>query len=105
MRATASTSANRAASAIPKLMSARVYCAAIVVAVACFGCQQSVVPIDDAKGDAPEDAPEVDAAPSRLRVLFIGNSYTGVNDLPGMVARIAATSGTSPEITVDSWVE
>ncbi|MEJ1935593.1 hypothetical protein WDZ92_35820, partial [Nostoc sp. NIES-2111] len=28
-----------------------------------------------------------------LRVLFLGNSYTYFNDLPGMVSKLAATSG------------
>lgn len=30
---------------------------------------------------------------SRLRILFIGNSFTARNDLPGLIASIAATSG------------
>jgi hypothetical protein len=37
-------------------------------------------------------------------VLFIGNSYTSVNDLPAMLARIAATAGVPPEISVDQVV-
>lgn len=40
-----------------------------------------------------------------LRVLFIGDSYTYVNDLPGMLTSIAATSGTSPRITTDEVVQ
>ncbi len=40
-----------------------------------------------------------DAGP--LRVLFIGNSYTYVFDVPGLLARIAATATTPPIITVD----
>jgi hypothetical protein len=35
-------------------------------------------------------------------VLFIGNSYTYVNDLPGMLARIAATAPFSPRMTTDA---
>lgn len=35
--------------------------------------------------------------PSPPRVLFVGNSLTYVNDLPGMVARISATLGTPVE--------
>jgi hypothetical protein len=38
-------------------------------------------------------------------VLFIGNSYTYVNDLPGGVQQLAATGGTSPAIDVASVVE
>ncbi len=51
-------------------------------------------------GDAP-----VDARPKDLRILFIGNSYTYVNDLPGMLSRIAATSGVLPTITTDQIVQ
>ncbi len=40
-----------------------------------------------------------DAGP--LRVLFIGNSYTYVFDVPGLLARIAATATTPPIIAVD----
>jgi hypothetical protein len=43
-----------------------------------------------------------DAGVAELRVLFIGNSYTYVNDLPGMLSRIAASSGAPPRIAVDS---
>ncbi len=42
-----------------------------------------------------------DTAPSRLRVLFVGNSYTYVNDLPAVVTSIARASR-GPAITVDS---
>jgi hypothetical protein len=54
---------------------------------------------DDA-GDATPDG-----GPAALRVLFIGNSYTFVNDLPGMLVRIAATAGVPPAITTDEVVE
>ena len=46
-----------------------------------------------------------DAGPTALNVLFIGNSYTYVNDLPGMLAQIAATAGTPPAITTDEVVQ
>ena len=57
--------------------------------------------------DAPLDAAvarAADASPERpsLRVLFIGNSYTYVNDVPGLLARIAASSTTGPRIVTDS---
>lgn len=51
------------------------------------------------------DAGPPDAGPSDLRVLFIGNSYTYVNDLPAMLEQIAATAGTPPTITTDEVVE
>lgn len=51
------------------------------------------------------DAGPSDAGPSALRVLFIGNSYTYVNDLPGMLEQIAATAGVPPAITTDEVVE
>ncbi len=53
---------------------------------------------DAALADA---GPADDAAPSRLRVLFVGNSYTYVNDLPAVVTSIARASR-GPAITVDS---
>ena len=34
-----------------------------------------------------------DTPPAPLKVLFIGNSYTSVNDLPGMVAGLAEAAG------------
>jgi hypothetical protein len=61
--------------------------------------------------DAPPDAPDApldsppDAPPASLRVLFVGNSYTFYNDLPGLIARMgaaAARAGRGPVITVDS---
>jgi hypothetical protein len=36
--------------------------------------------------------------PSCLRVLFIGNSYTSVNDLPGTFARLARSGGRRVEV-------
>ncbi len=51
------------------------------------------------------DAGPSDAGPSDLRVLFVGNSYTYVNDLPAMLAQIAATAGTPPAITTDEVVQ
>jgi hypothetical protein len=46
-----------------------------------------------------------DGGPPPLHVLFIGNSYTYVNDLPGMLSRIAATAGIPPAITTDEVVQ
>ena len=65
-------------------------------------------PVDTPTVDAPPvDAPPVDTAPppAPLRVLFVGNSYTYVNDLPALVARLAtegARQGNGPTIAVDS---
>src|SRR4051794_24082814 len=44
-----------------------------------------------------------DAGPA-LRVLFIGNSYTYVNDLPGRVHAVAESSGVAT-VDVDSVVQ
>ena len=60
------------------------------------GALEAAPPDGGAADDAQADG---DAA---LRVLFIGNSYTYANDLPGMLAQIAATAGTPPSITTDS---
>jgi hypothetical protein len=63
------------------------------------------VTIDAVTADAAVDAPSVDAAPdvaaARLRVLFVGNSYTYYNDLPMVVSRIgdaAARAGRGPAV-------
>lgn len=59
---------------------------------------------DAPAADAPADVTR-DATPTRLRVLFVGNSYTYVNDLPGLVARMGAAAsraGVGPDITTDS---
>jgi hypothetical protein len=103
-------------------------CTAIVVA--CAGCSTAAhapSPSDTATADASalEDGATPDAGlegghtadagagdtdagytgPSALHVLFIGNSYTYVNDLPGMLTQIAATAGTPPTITTDEVVQ
>ncbi len=39
--------------------------------------------------DSSTPAPDAGTEPPTVRVLFIGNSYTGVNDLPHVVARLA----------------
>lgn len=50
----------------------------------------------------PPDAPAAPAAPvpppgaPQLHVMFVGNSYTFVNDLPGMLHAVAATDAVSP---------
>ena len=45
----------------------------------------------EAAADGGMDAADA-AAPTQKRVLFIGNSYTGVNDLPSVVAALADTT-------------
>jgi hypothetical protein len=61
-------------------------------------CDASAPPADAA-------APGADAGPTSLKVLFIGNSYTYVNDLPGMLSRIAATAGAPPAIATEEVVQ
>src|ERR1700689_5217578 len=82
-----------------------------IVACAISACSSSVG--DDAitknGGDATDggaaDGSEADAGRTALHVLFIGDSYTYVNDLPGMLSSIAATAGTGPTITTDEVVQ
>jgi hypothetical protein len=60
------------------------------------------------QGGAPTDAGATeDARPARttLSVLFIGNSYTYVNDVPGLLSRIASTAQDGPLIVTDEVVE
>src|SRR3989442_1625729 len=54
----------------------------------------------DAGSDAGTDA-GADAGAATLSVLFIGNSYTYVNDLPGMLQQIAATAKAPPLISTE----
>jgi len=54
-----------------------------------------------AAADAPAEA-SFDAAVAERRVLFIGNSYTYVNDLPKLVADLSTTSGLSPRLVTES---
>jgi hypothetical protein len=83
----------------------------IITALAVVACSPQSPPSTD--GGAPDPDATVpdgrvmtpDAASRPLRVLFIGNSYTYVNDLPRMLARIAATAGTPPAITTDQVVQ
>ncbi len=54
------------------------------------------------------DAPPPPDAPTTLRVLFIGNSYTYYNDLPAMIATLGspgAGTPTRPHLEVDSVTE
>lgn len=39
---------------------------------------------------------------SPIRILFIGNSFTATNDLPGVLTALANTSTAGPELVVDS---
>jgi len=55
------------------------------------------------RGAAPDAGSDQEAgAPEGLRALFIGNSYTYVNDLPGHVNEMAATARLPPTIDVAS---
>jgi hypothetical protein len=87
---------------------------AAFVACAAAACSSTSENADDSKTNL--DAGSIDAAKidgdigdaaeaPPLHVLFIGDSYTYVNDLPGMLTSIAATSGTSPRITTDEVVQ
>jgi hypothetical protein len=52
--------------------------------------------------DAADDASTSSAAAPKLRVLFVGNSYTSTNDLPGWVHRLAAAAHGGPQLEVDA---
>jgi hypothetical protein len=78
-------------------------CIALIFASA--GCSGGA----DAGGSTSDAGAKADAArgsgPSALHVLFIGDSYTYVNDLPGMLTDIAASAGVPPTITTDEVVQ
>ena len=57
-------------------------------------------PLPDLALPPPDRA--ADATPAALKVLFIGNSYTFVNDLPKWVSALATAAKAPPTITVDS---
>jgi hypothetical protein len=94
--------------------------ASVLVFSGCGGDDINPVTLADASRDGAADALLVDATtssdasvadapsdakPTALRILFVGDSYTYVNDLPGMLSHIAATSGTPPTITTDEVVQ
>ncbi len=54
----------------------------------------------DLRPDLP--LPDSTAAPKKLKVLFIGNSYTFVNDLPAMFTKVVKAATKPPQIVVDS---
>ena len=61
-------------------------------------------PPDRARPDVTPDVaiPDRTAAAKTVKVLFIGNSYTFVNDLPSLVAKLAQAAGKPTQLTVDS---
>lgn len=61
-------------------------------------------PVDTALPDLRPDlaAPDRTAAPKKIKVLFVGNSYTFVNDLPSLVTKLAQADAKAPQLTVDS---
>jgi hypothetical protein len=82
---------------------------AAAMATAAYSCHDPDRPpelsnSDDVEPDASGPAPGVDAAPPApdLHVLFIGNSYTYVNDLPGTLAQISLAPGARPHIVTAS---
>src|SRR5262249_4827601 len=48
-----------------------------------------------------------DTVPRKLpiKILFIGNSYTGVNDLPGMLLQLSKDANATPALIVDQQVQ
>lgn len=58
-------------------------------------------PPDAGSTDAGVPDAGADAGRAQLHLLFIGNSYIFVNDLPGMLSRIAATAGSPPTLDVE----
>ncbi len=60
-------------------------------------CTQSVSPVtsnetDDMRAEAPLSDPERPAVDDTVKILFIGNSLTYFNDMPGMVEQLAVTA-------------
>lgn len=47
-------------------------------------------------------SPSATGGKQPLRILFVGNSYTGTNDLPGTLQALAAAGGAKPELETHS---
>ncbi len=78
--------------------------AADASAIVEVGLEQDAAPdaasaVDSAAEIAVDSAPD---APRSLRVLFVGNSYTYVNDLPAMLVQMAVRSRPSVAIAAES---
>ncbi len=58
-------------------------------------------PPDQKKQSDQKKLSDQKAPPQKLKVLFVGNSYTFVNDLPTLVSKLAQAAG-APALTVDS---
>lgn len=65
----------------------------------CAGAASEGSPNDSTAIDETRDvAPDVVVVRKPLRVLFIGNSYTYVNDIPRMIRTLGETAGVPPRI-------
>lgn len=53
-------------------------------------------------GDAGADFESADSGHAAMRLLFVGDSYTYVNDLPSMVRDVIASAPGSPSLAIDS---
>ena len=95
-------------------------CLAILFLIAVAGCNEDakqipdsrppdLITVDSLAPDRPRSdqrlpdqrLPDQKALPQKLKVLFVGNSYTFVNDLPALVSKLAQAAG-APALTVDS---
>jgi len=92
---------------IPELQQRGVFRLAALLGLVVAGCagQTQEAPPTAPAVARPPSVPDVEAAPpptDRLRVLFIGNSYTYVNDLPAQIQRIAESAGAELPLEVVS---
>jgi hypothetical protein len=101
-------------SSMMRIGSRAVMLALLVLAAACGQpsplSPEASPPVIDAAFDvravdrARPDTPRPDVAPlkQKLRVLFVGNSYTFVNDLPATLVTLAASVSQPPDLQVSS---
>ena len=73
--------------------------AALALLAACWMACSAPLPADDVPDMAVE--PDGSSPPPTLRVLFIGNSYTSVNDLPNVVSTLSQTPLSPVRIAVE----
>ncbi len=74
--------------------------AAVAEADASTDNDASTANVADVGPDSIDPVP--DAAAASLRVLFVGNSYTATNDLPGTLHSLAASAPEPPRIEVET---
>jgi len=78
---------------------------ASLVFVALQGAHRSAIRLERDAWHAQRKLGKFGLRTAPLTMLFVGNSYTSSNDLPGMLAALVRTAGTQPGLEVASHTE